>query len=350
MANDDIGNTLAHAYRASGDRDFARSASLFYDASVQARDELGDILLSHKYVYLYYIEKLKSAGAGSVTLIDDILRTLSEIAKLEDDRLEERIRPLMRFFEVLKYCTTGDMTKVRALLAEIHAYSHLSSHGQIESLTQLLAQSIVVKQNLADCAGKLDMPPESFLNELATLEHCIREKQADRHLNTAIRKILDAYHKCIASIRTSNISLVMRNCIERYMQQASDRSIFVTIAEDLREAIGIEAVGHLENTVTRKTQIPGPPLWTYAVSVLSGIVLIGVLLAIALVIENPTVFQFWVFRTTMALAAGGLGAAIPGFMRIDLPLWKKGAIHAGGALGLFIVTYLINPPALIAAR
>lgn len=48
----------------------------------------------------------------------------------------------------------------------------------------------------------------------------------------------------------------------------------------------------------------------------------------------------------MALAAAAFGATIPGFLKINFPLWGKGALAAGGALALFVIVYRINPPAL----
>jgi hypothetical protein len=63
----------------------------------------------------------------------------------------------------------------------------------------------------------------------------------------------------------------------------------------------------------------------------------------ALKIPQPTVFQFWVFRVLLSLGAANLGSIIPGFIDIK---WEIGEllIRAGGAIALFLVVYLINPP------
>ena len=55
------------------------------------------------------------------------------------------------------------------------------------------------------------------------------------------------------------------------------------------------------------------------------------------------------FRVVLALASAAFGATIPGFLKIQVPLWAKGLISAGGALGLFVLIYNVNPPALIGA-
>lgn len=91
----------------------------------------------------------------------------------------------------------------------------------------------------------------------------------------------------------------------------------------------------------------GTPKWAYAVAIASGLILVLVMLGVALLVKRPTAFQAFVFRVVTALAAAGFGAAIPGFMRLRLPLWRRGALHAGGALGLFVLVYMVNPPGMV---
>lgn len=75
-----------------------------------------------------------------------------------------------------------------------------------------------------------------------------------------------------------------------------------------------------------------------------GLVFVGTLLALAIAFPHPTPFQGHVFRVVLALAAGALGALIPGFIEVTFEGW----LRAGGALALFAIVYGINPPALIA--
>ena len=88
------------------------------------------------------------------------------------------------------------------------------------------------------------------------------------------------------------------------------------------------------------------PKWFAPVSVAAGLVFLVAILLVAIFITEPTSFQIWVFRVVMALAAASFGATIPGFLNINMPLWGKGAIAAGGALALFVIVYQLNPPAL----
>lgn len=90
------------------------------------------------------------------------------------------------------------------------------------------------------------------------------------------------------------------------------------------------------------------PKWVLIVSVVSALVFIVAVLAIAIFIPHPTTFQIFVFRIVLALAAAAFGATIPGLLNIRLSLPAKSFIQAGGAIGLFTLVFLINPPLLVA--
>jgi len=90
------------------------------------------------------------------------------------------------------------------------------------------------------------------------------------------------------------------------------------------------------------------PNWFAPVSVISGLIFLMAILAAAIFIPEPSSFQIFVFRVVIALAAASFGATIPGFLNIDIPVWGKGVIAAGGALALFVIVFNINPPSLIA--
>ena len=73
------------------------------------------------------------------------------------------------------------------------------------------------------------------------------------------------------------------------------------------------------------------------------------LLAIALFVPQPTPQQMFIFRVVLALAAAGAGAAIPGFFTLQGEFLKF-TLQAGGALALFVLVYLMNPPSIFAGQ
>jgi energy-coupling factor transporter transmembrane protein EcfT len=73
-----------------------------------------------------------------------------------------------------------------------------------------------------------------------------------------------------------------------------------------------------------------------------GVVFISLILAIAVFIPQPSLFQYQVFRIVLALAAGGVGAVIPGVLNVNIPK----ILTAGGALAVFVVVYFYSPAQL----
>lgn len=78
-----------------------------------------------------------------------------------------------------------------------------------------------------------------------------------------------------------------------------------------------------------------------------GVLFIGILLWIAFQVPDPTDFQLFLFRVVLSLAAAGVGALLPGLLDVRLKSGPMAMIRAGGAVGLFVLVYLVNPPALI---
>ena len=59
--------------------------------------------------------------------------------------------------------------------------------------------------------------------------------------------------------------------------------------------------------------------------------------------QDPPPFALWVYRVVLALAAGGIGAVVPGWIYIEVSMY----VRAGGAIALFVIVYMINPPGLV---
>jgi len=76
-----------------------------------------------------------------------------------------------------------------------------------------------------------------------------------------------------------------------------------------------------------------------------GAALLILCLAIFLLVRNKPIADpqlFFVMRVVLSFAVATLGATIPGFLDVG---WKGGglAIRAGGALALFVLTYVYTP-------
>jgi hypothetical protein len=79
-----------------------------------------------------------------------------------------------------------------------------------------------------------------------------------------------------------------------------------------------------------------------------GVIFIGIMLALAVAIPEPSANQAFTFRVVLSLAGAAIGAILPGFIRVEGTL-PKFTLRAGGAIALFLIVYLLNPPSLVTA-
>ncbi|MCI5218454.1 MAG: DUF1566 domain-containing protein [Candidatus Electrothrix sp. LOE2] len=85
---------------------------------------------------------------------------------------------------------------------------------------------------------------------------------------------------------------------------------------------------------------------TTLLAFLFGLCFVAALLVLAIWFPNPTAFQYTVFRITLALAAAGIAGVIPGMIRLTVHPGTALMIHAGGALAVFVMVYLLAPAKL----
>lgn len=83
--------------------------------------------------------------------------------------------------------------------------------------------------------------------------------------------------------------------------------------------------------------------WELVASFTFGVTFLTTMLVIAILIPRPTDPQMLIFRIVASVAVAGIGAVIPGFLIVNIPPY----VRAGGALALFVIVYMINPPALV---
>lgn len=74
-----------------------------------------------------------------------------------------------------------------------------------------------------------------------------------------------------------------------------------------------------------------------------GCIAIGIVLWLAFRARTLSQPQFDILRIVLALAGGGVGAVIPGFLSVDMKPNAKLAVRAGGALAVFVILYFFSP-------
>ncbi|VVP85167.1 hypothetical protein PS918_02702 [Pseudomonas fluorescens] len=79
-------------------------------------------------------------------------------------------------------------------------------------------------------------------------------------------------------------------------------------------------------------------------SAVFGLLFIITSIVLSVRYPEPTVFQYNVFSSVLAISAAGVAAIIPGTIRVEIPKFIK----AGGAIAIFIVVFLFSPAKYIA--
>jgi hypothetical protein len=74
-----------------------------------------------------------------------------------------------------------------------------------------------------------------------------------------------------------------------------------------------------------------------------GCVALAAVLWLAFTAEALSEQQVEILRIVLALAGGGVGAVIPGFLDLSMKASSKLAVRAGGALAVFVVLYFWSP-------
>jgi hypothetical protein len=98
-----------------------------------------------------------------------------------------------------------------------------------------------------------------------------------------------------------------------------------------------------KTAIRRTTSSRGSPQFDRIAATCAALVVVG--LAVFLLVRNQEIADqrlFFVLRVVVSFATATLGATIPGFLEIG---WSgRGlAIRAGGALALFVLTFLYTP-------
>ena len=96
----------------------------------------------------------------------------------------------------------------------------------------------------------------------------------------------------------------------------------------------------------QKSSETPPETWEKKAAFAFGVAFLLMMIGIAIFIKDPTPFQYTFFRVAMSLAAAGVGAVIPGLIQLEVNQKYLPLIRAGGAIALFVLVYLFNPPKL----
>lgn len=88
------------------------------------------------------------------------------------------------------------------------------------------------------------------------------------------------------------------------------------------------------------------PKWQLITGLVVGAVFALIILALVVFIPSPTPSQFFVFRGLFAISLAAVAAIIPGLLNVE-SRFNRFSVKATGAIAVFILVWMLNPPALI---
>lgn len=88
------------------------------------------------------------------------------------------------------------------------------------------------------------------------------------------------------------------------------------------------------------------PKWQLVTGLIVGLVFALIAIFAAILIPAPSATQFFIFRGVFAVALAAIAAIIPGLLDVE-SRFQQFSIRATGAIAVFIIVWLVNPPALV---
>lgn len=91
------------------------------------------------------------------------------------------------------------------------------------------------------------------------------------------------------------------------------------------------------------------PKWQLIVGLVLGVAFALIIIYLVVLIPTPTPTQFFIFRGMFSISLAAIAAIIPGLLNIE-SRFRKFSIRATGAIAVFVIVWLLNPPALVGSN
>jgi len=154
-------------------------------------------------------------------------------------------------------------------------------------------------------------------------------------------KFLKSYPDILSSdlVKPSkNAYANMQRMVKKYLPEEQWKELYEKFKTNELPTTGFEHQGEPNMNQT--------PKWQLIAGLAIGVLFASIVLGLAVMIPNPTGSQFFIFRGTFAMALAGIAAIIPGLLDVE-SRYNKFSIKATGAIAVFVLVWLLNPPAII---
>jgi hypothetical protein len=130
--------------------------------------------------------------------------------------------------------------------------------------------------------------------------------------------------------------------MQRMTKEYLKKETWKTLEKQYR-AIGLPVTGFETKEVGDLSETPK---WQLITGLVVGIMFALIILFLVVFIPNPTPSQFFFFRGLFAISLAAVAVIIPGLLNVE-SRFNKFSVKASGAIAVFILVWMLNPPALI---
>jgi hypothetical protein len=132
----------------------------------------------------------------------------------------------------------------------------------------------------------------------------------------------------------------MQRMVKEYLPKEQWQEIEKVFKENSLPIAGFEHMGANDLIET--------PKWQLITGLIIGSVFALIILIAVIFIPNPTLTQFFIFRGIFAISLAAIAAIVPGFLNVE-SRFQSFSIKATGAIAVFVIIWLLNPPALLSS-
>jgi hypothetical protein len=181
--------------RARAEANHGAAAAMYFQASTIASDRLGDPVLSGTLLHLSLIEQLITHGPKDRPTVRRIIANLETLAANPvDDRLQDRVEPLIRYFRTIEAYSTVDSAEAVSVARAIAAETSTPSH-YLDALSSVLARLFLLL---------MEEPRSHFEDPVQDLIEDLERWQLSLPMPQPTASIFDATSSCLQSIRCAS--------------------------------------------------------------------------------------------------------------------------------------------------
>lgn len=235
------------ALMASRRGDFRTASELYFRAAQYAEGKLKNEVLKHLYLHYSYVEKLRDVGGRDQDLIQRIVENLRNmIFSVPDDRLLDKINPILNYFESLGLCCGGHVEGLSEKIRNIRAITDRSPH-YLNSLAHVLCESL----QIMECIDTYERGSRAFREQIRekkeALLECVKKRRQDITMPPEIGKCFETFEACLENV--SDGHLAIETCIrgfDRLLTNPNHKILFFA-TEALRSPIS-RILSHYQET------------------------------------------------------------------------------------------------------